>query len=34
MAKASEFLGHGPGYLSGILSHGQNLKGYDIYTKI
>ncbi|WP_070021780.1 NUMOD4 domain-containing protein [Streptococcus agalactiae] len=34
MAKASEFLGSSPGYLSGVLSHGQDLKGYDIYTKI
>lgn len=34
MAKASEFLGHSPGYLSGVLSHGQKLSQYEIYTKV
>lgn len=34
VAKASEFLGRNSGYLSGILSHGQNLKDYEIYTKV
>ena len=34
MAMASKFLGHNPGYLSGILSHGQTLSKYEIYTKL
>lgn len=34
MAKASEFLGHNPGYLSCILSHRKKLQEYEIYTKV
>ena len=34
MAKASEFLGHNHGYLSSILSHGQTISQYEIYTKL
>jgi hypothetical protein len=34
MAKASEFLGRNPGYLSCILSHRKKLQEYEIYTKV
>ncbi|MDU6600365.1 MAG: NUMOD4 domain-containing protein [Streptococcus anginosus] len=34
MAKASEFLGRNHGYLSSVLSHGQELEEYEVYTKI
>jgi len=34
MAKASEFLGRNHGYLSSILSHGQELEEYEVYAKI
>ena len=32
-AKASEYLGYNPGYISGVLKKKKAIKGYEIYVK-